>query len=63
MAMVMVIAQAHAGHKEEAMDLLVELMEIPSGTTVDLLKIDPFFDPLRDNPRFRALIAKGHKVF
>jgi hypothetical protein len=27
------------------------------------LRLDPLYDPLRDHPRFQALLEKGHKVF
>ena len=38
-------------------DLLEKLLSIPSQLSVPLLKIDPTWNPLRDNPRFRKLIG------
>ena len=34
------------------------LLSHPSELSVNLLKIDPLYDPLRDNPRFQELIEK-----
>jgi serine/threonine-protein kinase len=61
--MVMAIVYAHTGDHEAAIDLLEELLTIPGNITANLLKLDPYFDPLRDNPRFQALIEKGDVVF
>ena len=61
--MVMAEVYANAGEPELAIDLLEELMSIPSPINVGLLKVDPWYDPLRGNPRFEALIANGDKVF
>lgn len=61
--MVMAYVDAQSGRHEEAIDLLDQLLSIPSYASVGVLKIDPWFDPLKDNPRFTALIAKGDVVF
>ena len=61
--MVMAIVYAHTGNHEAAVDLLEELIAIPGSLTVNVLKLDPYYDPLRDNPRFQALIEKGDVVF
>jgi serine/threonine-protein kinase len=49
------------GRKQDAIDLLEQLMSIPSYLTVWDLKIEPIWDPLRDHPRFQALIEKYEK--
>jgi hypothetical protein len=47
---------AHFGEQEAAIDLLEEMLPAPSWLTVHLLDIDPIWDPLRDHPRFQALV-------
>jgi len=51
------LAKVHAmaGHREAAIALLPELLEIPGGITPALLSLDPLWDPIRDDPRFVAL--------
>ena len=45
------------GEQDAAIDQLEVLLSIPSMISVPLLKIDPQWDPLRDHPRFRGLVA------
>jgi tetratricopeptide (TPR) repeat protein len=44
--------------KEAALDQLELLLSIPSAMSVSLLQIDPLWDPLRNHPRFQALLQK-----
>jgi serine/threonine-protein kinase len=46
------------GENDQAFRLLDHLLEVPNGLTVPLLKLDPVWDPLRNDPRFQALIDK-----
>jgi non-specific serine/threonine protein kinase len=44
------------GLYEEAIDQLELLLSVPSEMSPALLRIDPAWDPLRDNPRFQKLV-------
>ena len=46
------------GEHEAAIDQLEYLLYIPSQMSVNLLRADPFWAPLRDHPRFQALREK-----
>jgi len=47
------------GEDEAAIDVLERLMSIPSDLTSAHLEIDLTWDPLREHPRFRALLEAG----
>ena len=49
---------AEVGEREKALDQLETLLSIPSLLSVPLLKLEPRWDPLRDHPRFQALLEK-----
>jgi hypothetical protein len=51
------------GEHDLALDELTYLMSVHSGLTVPQLRIDPLYDPLRENPRFQALIEKYEKEY
>jgi TolB-like protein/Tfp pilus assembly protein PilF/predicted Ser/Thr protein kinase len=46
------------GEYNQAIDELETLLSIPSQLTVWRLKLDPWYDPLRDLPRFQKLLDK-----
>ena len=46
------------GEKEQALQLIERSLSTPNGINVPLLKLDPVWDPIRDDPRFKALIDK-----
>lgn len=46
------------GEYERALDELEILLTIPSELSVPLLQAAPFFDPLRDHPRFQELVSR-----
>jgi serine/threonine-protein kinase len=52
------IALADVGEADAAIDIIEELLSSPSPVNAAYLKISPAFDPLRDHPRFQALISK-----
>jgi TolB-like protein/Flp pilus assembly protein TadD len=49
---------ARVGETDRALDLVEELLSIPCKLSVGLLRLDPAWDPLRDHPRFQALLEK-----
>src|SRR5882762_4376487 len=54
------LAQIYAstGEFDEAFRLLDHLFTVPSHLTIPTLKLDPGWDPLRQDPRYQALIDK-----
>jgi TolB-like protein/class 3 adenylate cyclase/Tfp pilus assembly protein PilF len=54
------VAQVYAilGEKDRAIELLDGLLSRPSGMTVQMLKINPIWDPLRNDPNLQALLTK-----
>jgi TolB-like protein/Tfp pilus assembly protein PilF len=49
---------ALTGESDEAFRLIDHLLHVPNGLTVPALKLDPVWDPLRQDPRFQALVDK-----
>ena len=47
--------QALFGDRDAAIAVLPQLLQVPAGLTVANLKLDPFWDPLRKDPRFQKL--------
>jgi eukaryotic-like serine/threonine-protein kinase len=54
------MVEARLGDTERALDHVEHLLRIPSWTTVHTLRLDPRWDPIRDHPRFQALVAGEH---
>ncbi|MEO6969489.1 MAG: hypothetical protein ABI217_01165 [Chthoniobacterales bacterium] len=56
--------QAHAGEPGEAVKILRQLLSIPAGVCVSIqrLKIDPIWDPIRRDPDFQQLLKGGQLV-
>ena len=54
------VAQVHAivGENNRAIEILDGLLSRPSSVTVEILKINPIWDPLRNDPNFQALLTK-----
>ena len=54
------VAQVHAilGDNARAIEILDGLLSRPSAVTVQGLKVNPIWDPLRNDPQFQALLNK-----
>jgi serine/threonine-protein kinase len=50
-------AQLWLGDHDAAIALLAHSLTVPYGTTVALLRLDPFWQPLRNDPRFMVLLG------
>jgi serine/threonine-protein kinase len=48
---------AWSGEKDEAISELSRLMHVPYGGYINLVRVDPDWLPVRDDPRFKALVA------
>ena len=58
-----VLAQVEAqlGDFDAAIAALPHLLEVPAGLTPGLLRLDPYWDPLRKDPRFQKLAGEPPK--
>ena len=59
-AMTQTLAEVYAvtGENAKAIELLAGLLSRPSEVTVAMLKIDPSWDALRNDPAFQNLLSK-----
>jgi TolB-like protein/Flp pilus assembly protein TadD len=49
---------AHVGEPDAALDRIEHLLSIPSELSVARLRLEPYWDPLRDHPRFQEILEK-----
>ena len=54
--------EAWTGKPQEATNRLRQLLSIPSGISITRLKIDPVWDPIRDDPQFQQLLTMKEHV-
>jgi serine/threonine-protein kinase len=56
--------EAHTGRARDAVDLLRRLLAVPAGESVSIarLKIDPVWDPIRNDPQFQQLLTMKEHV-
>jgi TolB-like protein/Flp pilus assembly protein TadD len=62
MARSLAITYATLGEADSAVKQLRVLLEVPSWISVEGLRADPTWDPIRRDPAFRALLAEGRRV-
>ena len=55
------IVQAQIGDIDSAISALPHLLEVPNGETCGDLRINPLWDPLRNDPRFQKLCEEKPK--
>jgi serine/threonine-protein kinase len=60
MSAVLAEIEARTGRPEEAVKILHQLLTVPAGWVISIarLKIDPVWDPIRDNPGFQKLLSE-----
>ncbi|MSU24248.1 MAG: tetratricopeptide repeat protein [Opitutus sp.] len=53
------LAELHAQFSQprDAVEIIKDLLRVPSGLTVPMLKVDPTWDNVREDPAFKALLA------
>ena len=54
--------EARTGHTIEAVKTLQRLLSIPAGLSIQRLKIDPVWDPIRNDPGFEQLLAGTEQI-
>ena len=55
--MVMAYIQLLIGNHDAALDELELLLSIPSFTSLEMVKVDPIWEPVWDHPRFLQFLA------
>jgi hypothetical protein len=56
--MVMAYVQLNAGNIDEALDYLEEVLSIPSSYSTAWVEMDRRWEPARDHPKYKEIIAK-----
>jgi TolB-like protein/Tfp pilus assembly protein PilF len=59
--MFLAIIYAWTGEKDPALKELTSLLEIPGHLSYGQLRLHPYWDPLRDDPRFEKLVEESKK--
>jgi len=55
------ITYAWAGEKDLALEQLEEVVQLPSPISYGQLRLHPWWDPLRDDPRFERLVSQARE--
>ena len=51
------VIAAWAGEKDLALEQLEEVVQLPGPISYGQLRLHPWWDPLRDDPRFEKIVA------
>jgi hypothetical protein len=51
------VIYAWTGEKDRALEQLAIAAQIPSGISYGKLRLHPYYDPLRSDPRFDKIVA------
>ncbi|MDH3890623.1 MAG: hypothetical protein OEV49_06030 [candidate division Zixibacteria bacterium] len=54
----MALVQLNAGNIDTALEYLEEVLSIPSTFSTAWVEMDPRWEPVRDHPRYKEIIAK-----
>ncbi len=54
----MALIYAQVGELDKALDRIEMLLSTPSAVSIYDFRIDPNWEPVRDHPRFQALLKK-----
>lgn len=52
---------AQLGESDAALEEIERLLAAPSRLSVQTLRLDPLWDPIRDHPRFQRLVARASR--
>lgn len=58
MVMGMALVYSRAGEPEKSCEELKILLGMPSQVTIQLIRLDPMFSPVVDNPCFQELVTE-----
>ena len=54
----LVMIYVSTGELNQALDLMEKIILVPGAYSYGGLRLSPYYDPLRGNPRFEALVAR-----
>jgi len=60
--MVMAYVQLNAGNVDTALDYLEEVLSIPSYFSTAWVELDPQWEPAREHPRYKEIIATYESI-
>jgi serine/threonine-protein kinase len=55
------VIHAWSGEKDQALKQLEDVLQVPSPISYGHLRLFPWWDPLRDDPRFERLVSQARE--